>query len=148
MNLTRFTKILLLVFFAPVLLIAQQNPGSKVYNAKITFQDTLINTGNKFIIQFTDILTLDDKIILKLRVEKYEDLIGIQIPLNLDEDVFSLEGITFINGFNPWYHYSAERQTLMIMDYATDGITPININDGEICKITLKVKITKNIRIK
>lgn len=65
MNLTRFTKILLLVFFAPVLLIAQQNPGSKVYNAKITFQDTLINTGNKFIIQFTDILTLDDKIILK-----------------------------------------------------------------------------------
>lgn len=64
MPVNRFPIILLFLLFASSL-YAQQNPNNKVYNAKITFQDTLINTGNKFIIQFSDIITLDDKIILK-----------------------------------------------------------------------------------
>lgn len=62
----RFPKILFLLtallYVSSV--FAQQN-NNKVYNAKITFQDTLLNLGSKFIIQYSDILTLDNKLILK-----------------------------------------------------------------------------------
>jgi len=58
-----FLLLLLLPFAANI--YSQQNVNNKIFNAKITFEDTLLTTGSKFIIQFTDLLTLDDRIILK-----------------------------------------------------------------------------------
>lgn len=44
-------------------LFSQQNPNKKTSTYKITSKDTLIETGDKFIIQFTDVLTVDNIIL-------------------------------------------------------------------------------------
>ncbi len=64
MPIKRFT-IILFTFLCLSSAFAQPTTNNKVIDAKITFKDTLITTGNKFIIQMTDVLTLDDKLNLK-----------------------------------------------------------------------------------
>lgn len=83
-----YKKILLLV---SVLLISQslysqqENPNYKTFIAKIAFRDTLINLGDEFLIQFTDILTLQNKILTPVADYKTDYRKGI---ITLDRDLF------------------------------------------------------------
>jgi hypothetical protein len=100
-----------LIFLIPVFLFTsvlysqQQSPNFKTYIAKISYHDTLININDRNVMQFSDILTLQDKILTpnsdyifnykeglitlsKDLYQKYE-LDTFQIyNLNIDYDVF------------------------------------------------------------
>jgi hypothetical protein len=100
-----------LIFLVPVFLFTsvlysqQQSPNFKTYIAKISYHDTLININDRNVMQFSDILTLQDKILTpnsdyifnykeglitlsKDLYQKYE-LDTFQIyNLNIDYDVF------------------------------------------------------------
>lgn len=54
-----------LFFLYPSLLLSQSNPNLKFQTFQISYTDSIISTGDKFIINFSDILTLDYKIKLK-----------------------------------------------------------------------------------
>lgn len=78
--------ILIPVFLFTSLLYSQQpNPNYKTYIAKVGYQDTLINLGDKFVIQFSDILTLQNNILTPLTDYNFNYREGIII---LSKDLF------------------------------------------------------------
>ncbi|MEO8445907.1 MAG: hypothetical protein ABI528_00350 [bacterium] len=48
---------------APAIFCQQQNPNYKTFTAKIANKDTLVNLNDKFVIQYSDILTLQNNIL-------------------------------------------------------------------------------------
>ncbi len=56
-------KYIVLLCALPAIAYSQQNSNYKTYIAKIGVHDTLINLGDKFVIQFSDILTLQSKVL-------------------------------------------------------------------------------------
>ena len=56
-------KILLVLISAGTVFSQQENPNFKTYIAKIGFKDTLISLNENFVIQFSDILTLQNNIL-------------------------------------------------------------------------------------
>lgn len=105
MLIKKFIILIPVFLFTSVLYSQQQNPNYKTYIAKVGYGDTLINIGDKYVIQFSDILTMQNKVLVPLSdytfnyregiitlsrdlFKKY-DLDSFQIyNLNIDYDVF------------------------------------------------------------
>lgn len=69
----------------PPLLYSQQSPNFKTYTAKVGYKDTLININDKFIIQYSDILTIQNFILSPLKDYTFNYRDGI---INLSKDLF------------------------------------------------------------
>ncbi|MBK8550844.1 MAG: hypothetical protein IPL53_07185 [Ignavibacteria bacterium] len=63
----------------------QQNPNYKTFNANIGYKDTLVNINDRFVIQFSDILTLQNHILTPLSDYTFNFRDGI---INLSKDLF------------------------------------------------------------
>ena len=97
---------LLFVFSLPFLeyspanssaLYAQQNPNSKQSIYKITFQDTLINTGDKFIIQSSDILKIENITLDPLSDYRFDYRNGI---IHLEDGLFKKYSLDTMRIYN------------------------------------------------
>ncbi len=85
MVIRKFIIILTVFLFTSMLYSQQQNPNYKTYIAKIGYQDTLININDKFIIQFSDILTLHNNVLTPVSDYNFNYREGIII---LSKDLF------------------------------------------------------------
>lgn len=72
-------------FFTSLLYSQQQNPNFKTFVARIGYQDTLINIQDKYVIQYSDILTLQNNILSPLNDYTFDFREGIII---LSKDLF------------------------------------------------------------
>ncbi|MEO8664154.1 MAG: hypothetical protein ABI462_01550, partial [Ignavibacteria bacterium] len=108
MVIKKFIIVFFIFIIAPSLYSQQESANYKTYIAKVSYKDTLINIGDKFVIQFSDILTLQNIVLVpqsdyvldyregsitlsKDLFQKY-DLDTFQIyNLKIDYDVFPYE---------------------------------------------------------
>ncbi|MEP7147177.1 MAG: hypothetical protein ABI792_09235 [bacterium] len=63
MVIKKFIIVFFIFIVAPSLYSQQENPNYKTYTAKVSHKDTLVNVGDKFVIQFSDILTLQNSVL-------------------------------------------------------------------------------------
>ncbi|MDQ3194075.1 MAG: hypothetical protein M3P82_03645 [Bacteroidota bacterium] len=111
MVIKKFIVVFCIFIFAPLIYSQQQDPNYKTYTAKLGYSDTLVNIGEKFVIQFSDILTLQN-IVLK--------------PLS-DYDFNYREGIITLNK-NLFEKYALD--TFQIYNLKIDyDVFPYNLKD-------------------
>ena len=75
----------LIMVFSSAVFSQQESPNYKTYTAKIGNRDTLVNLDDKFLIQFSEILTLQSKILIPLSDYALDHRNGI---IKLDKDLF------------------------------------------------------------
>ena len=80
-----FLILISVLIFSRSLYSQQENPNYKTFIAKVASQDTLIITGDKFMIQFSEILTLQSNILSPLNDYKINYREGI---VTLSRDLF------------------------------------------------------------
>ncbi len=85
MLIKKFIILIPAILCTSLLYSQQQNPNYKTYIARIGFQDTLINIQDKFVIQFTDILTLQNNVLSPLSDYNFDYREGI---ITLSKDLF------------------------------------------------------------
>ncbi|MDQ3020639.1 MAG: hypothetical protein M3R36_08725 [Bacteroidota bacterium] len=85
MVIKKFIILIQVLFFTTLLYSQQESPNYKTYIAKVGYQDTLIDIGYKFVIQFSDILTLQNKILSPVNDYTFDYRQGI---IHLSKDLF------------------------------------------------------------
>ena len=79
-------QIFLIFYFITITgLFSQQDPNKKTFTAKITSKDTIVETGDNFVIQFTDILKIENVILDPSEDYKFDFRNGI---VSLNKDLF------------------------------------------------------------
>ena len=68
-------------------LFSQQDPNKKTFTAKITSKDTIVEIGDNFVIQFTDILKIENVILDPSEDYKFDYRNG---TINLNKDLFEI----------------------------------------------------------
>ncbi len=85
MLIKKLTFLIPVFVFTSLLYSQQQNPNFKIYEASIGYKDTLININDKFVLQFSDILTLQNHILTPLSDYEFNFRDGI---ITLSKDLF------------------------------------------------------------
>ncbi|MFN8339775.1 MAG: T9SS type A sorting domain-containing protein [Saprospiraceae bacterium] len=102
------------------------------------------NTGSRSVIGESLIqqveLKQNDEIEVSITVDVNDDLSAIMLPIFIDDQYFEITEVEFLNDFIPKYHYSKEFKTLTILDVTSDPNAKIDIVNGELVIVRLKVK--------
>lgn len=98
-----------ILLFASATYSQQPNPNFKTYIAKIGYQDTLINLGEKFIIQYSDILTLQNNVLSPSKDYDFNYREGI---ITLSRDLFQKYNLDTFQIYNLNIEYDVFPYTL------------------------------------
>lgn len=128
---------LLILFSAGAVFSQQQNPNYKTFIAKIGYTDTLVNLNENFIIQYSDILTLQN-IILSPKDDYTVDYRKGQIVL--EKNLFSKYNLDTFQVYNLKIDYDVFPYTLKEEYSNFDIITETDTLTGDTVQIATQKK--------
>lgn len=102
--------------------------GSYIKSPQVVESRSTIDTKR------TDLIGIGNEIVVSLQLQKYEDILSIELPIFLDPDFLEIKSIDFENGFSPFWHFNKKLKRLVLLQWNQNSLA---LENGSIARIHL-----------